>query len=166
MASVSSEGGEQLELNIMPMLDIFSILITFLLMSYSTEPVQPIPAGVEVPDSLTLAALDEVPLITVKKDEIVVNDKKVASVFNGDVAEKDQHQGAVLPVFTELEKLMESNKRACREQTSLEKDDCNTSTITMVVDKAHRFKLMKRVMLAAQQAEFITIKLAVGRGGP
>ena len=38
MASVG-DGGDSLSLNLTPMLDIFSILVTFLLMSYSTDPV-------------------------------------------------------------------------------------------------------------------------------
>ena len=60
MASVSSESGDNLELNLMPMLDIFSILITFLLMSYSTDPVSyDINAGTELPESITLTSLDE-----------------------------------------------------------------------------------------------------------
>jgi hypothetical protein len=29
------------------------------------------------------------------------------------------------------------------------------------MDKAHRFKMMKRVMLSAQQAEFVVFKLSV-----
>ena len=33
----------------------------------------------------------------------------------------------------------------------------------MEMDQSHRFKLMKRIMLAAQQAEFITFKLMVSK---
>ena len=39
------------------------------------------------------------------------------------------------------------------------------STLTMEMDRSHRFKLMKRIMLAAQQAEFITFKLMVAKQG-
>ena len=160
--STGSEGGE-LSLNLMPMLDIFSILITFLLMSYSTDPVSyNTNAGVELPESLTLAALDETPSIVVTKTEIKINDKIVSTVIAGDVPEKDRQQGAVYPVFQELEKLMEANKRALRGRLS-EADKSKLSTLTMEMDEKHRFKLMKRIMLAAQQAEFVTFKLMVGK---
>lgn len=165
MAAMSTDSGDGLELNLMPMLDIFSILITFLLMSYSTDPVSyDTNAGVELPESMTLSVLDELPSIKVTKSEILVNDKKVATILNGDVPEKDRAQGAVYPVFTELEKLAKANKRILgTRSTELEKS--KTSTLTMEMDQGHRFKLMKRIMLAAQQAEFITFKMMVARQG-
>jgi len=160
VASVSQEEG--VSLNLMPMLDIFSILITFLLMSYSTDPVSyDISAGLELPDSITITALDELPTIIVTKNEIMVNDKKVATILGGDVPERDRSQGAVYPVFVELEKLAEANKRVFRGK----EDKTKTSILTMEMDQSHQFKLMKRIMLAAQQAEFVTFKLMVAREG-
>ncbi len=158
MASVQNDEG--VSLNLMPMLDIFSILITFLLMSYSTDPVSyDISAGLELPDSVTITALDELPTIIVTKNEIMVNDKKVATILGGDVPERDRSQGAVYPVFVELEKLAEANKRVFRGK----EDKTKTSVLTMEMDQSHQFKLMKRIMLAAQQAEFVTFKLMVAR---
>ena len=158
MASVQNDEG--VSLNLMPMLDIFSILITFLLMSYSTDPVSyDISAGLELPDSVTITALDELPSIIVTKNEIMVNDKKVATILGGDVPEKDRSLGAVYPVFVELEKLAEANKRVFRGK----EDKTKTSILTMEMDQSHQFKLMKRIMLAAQQAEFVTFKLMVAR---
>lgn len=163
MASVSSDSGDSLSLNLMPMLDIFSILITFLLMSYSTDPVSyDTNAGMELPESNTLAALDETPAIVVTKTAILVNDKQVATIQGGDVPESQRSQGAIFPVFKELEKLAEANKRILgRKLSDLEK--AKISTLTMEMDQEHRFKLMKRIMLAAQQAEFITFKMMVAR---
>lgn len=163
MASVSSDSGDALSLNLMPMLDIFSILITFLLMSYSTDPVSyDTNAGMELPESFTLAALDETPAIVVTKTAILVNDKQVATIQGGDVPESQRSQGAIFPVFQELEKLAQANKRILgRKLSDLEK--AKISTLTMEMDQEHRFKLMKRIMLAAQQAEFITFKMMVSR---
>jgi len=160
VAAMSTNSDEGVSLNLMPMLDIFSILITFLLMSYSTDPVSyDISAGLELPDSVTIAALDELPTIVVTKNEIMVNDKKVATILGGDVPERDRSQGAVYPVFVELEKLAEANKRVFRGK----EDKSKTSVLTMEMDQSHQFKLMKRIMLAAQQAEFVTFKLMVAR---
>ena len=163
MASVSTESGSTLSLNIMPMMDIFSIMIVFLLMSYSTDPVSyDVNSGVELPESSTMTSLDEIPAITVTKNEILVNDKKVANIIGGDVAEKDRSQGAVYPVFQELQKLAQANQRALHGRLT-EEDKAKVSTLTMECDQGHRFKLMKRIMLAAQQAEFITFKLVVNK---
>lgn len=156
------DSGAAIEINIMPLLDVFSILVTFLLMAYSTDPVSyDINAGVELPSSLTIQPLDEVPTIAVTKTEIQIQQKVVAQIVNGDVAEKDRSQGAVFPVFEELEKLAESNKRLQRRRDIGGKD--KTSTLTMEMDKGHKFKLMKRIMLSAQQAEFVTFKLMTTR---
>jgi biopolymer transport protein ExbD len=162
MAAASNQDGDSLTLNIMPMLDVFSILIVFLLMSYSTDPVSyDINAGIELPESNTMQALDEIPTIAITSTEILINDKKVANIIKGDVPEKDRSQGAVYPVYEELRKLAEASKRIRRRLTP--EDKKKTETLTMEMDQDHRFKLMKRVMLSAQQAEFITFKMMVSR---
>lgn len=157
MASVSDDSGETISLNIMPMLDIFSILILFLLMSFSTDPVShDLNHAVELPESGTLRSLDEIPTIVISKNDISVNGKKVATIINQDIQERDNTQGAIYPLYVELEKIAETNKKFSKKKNQ-------TGTITVEVDKNHKFKLLKRVMLSAQQADFVTIKLMVGK---
>ncbi len=162
MASAGGNDKNQLTLNLNPMLDIFSILITFLLMSFSSDPVtHDVDAGIELPQSSTLVALDEVPSIVVTKTEIRVNDRVVTTIEAGDVPEKDRTQGAIYPVYQELKKLAESNKRLNIGKSNDPKAKGSTGALTLEMDKGHRFKLMKRVMLSAQQAEFVQFKLMV-----
>jgi biopolymer transport protein ExbD len=167
MASVDSEAGETLSLNIMPMLDIFSILILFLLMSFSTDPVNhDITAGLEMPDSVSLRSLDEIPKITVTRDSLRYQDKKIADIDpkTGDFFEKFKTQGAVKPLFDELEKLAEANKKRKKLSSAEEqKDKPQTDALTMEMDKRNKFVLMRRVMKSAQQAEFIAFKLMVAK---
>jgi biopolymer transport protein ExbD len=158
MAGVSSGGDDVLALNIMPLLDIFSILILFLLMSFSTDPVtHDVNPALELPDSKTMRSLDEIPAIVVTKTEILVNDKKITTILNGDIQERDRSQGAIYPLFTALEKLAEANKRYLRGKKT------KNIPVTMEMDKGHNFKLLKRIMLSAQQAEFVTFKLMVSK---
>lgn len=162
MASVGNGNDEALQLNIMPMLDIFSILVTFLLMSYSTDPVShDIDPNLELPESGTLVDLDEIPSLVVNRSEIIINDKKITTVINGDVPEKDRDQGAIRPVFKELEKIAKMNKKVV-ERAGEEKKE-KLGTIGMEMDKEHVFKLAKRIMLSAQQAEFVVFKLVVAK---
>jgi len=157
MASVADENSETISLNIMPMLDIFSILILFLLMSFSSDPVShDLNEAVELPESGTLNSLDEIPTIVITKNDISVNGKKVGALINGDIQERDNTQGAIYPLFTELEKIAETNKK-------FSKDKKKSGSLTVEVDKNHKFKLLKRVMLSAQQADFVTFKLMVGK---
>jgi len=160
MASASSNSEEAIVLYMTPMLDIFSILITFLLMSFSTDPVNhEVSQNIELPQSRTLIALDEVPTVIVTRSEIFVNDKKIVSILNGDVPEQDRSQGAVVALYTELQKLSDTAKKFRRPGLS----DSKLNTLTMEMDQGHRFKLMKRIMLSAQQADFITFKLMTER---
>ena len=162
MASVGGNSKNQLSLNLNPMLDIFSILITFLLMSFSSDPVShDVDSGLELPQSSTIVALDEVPTIVVTKTELRVNDKIVSTIEAGDVPEKNRTQGAIYPVYEELKKLAESNQRLTGRKTDDPNAKGSTGALTMEMDKGHRFKLMKRIMLSAQQAEFVQFKLMV-----
>ena len=162
MASAGGNSKDQLNLNLNPMLDIFSILITFLLMSFSSDPVShDVEAGIELPQSNTIIALDEIPTIVVSKTELKVNDRTVSKIEGGDVPEKDRTQGAIYPVFEELKKLAEANKRLTGRKNDDPSAKGSTGALTLEMDKTHRFKLMKRIMLSAQQAEFVQFKLMV-----
>lgn len=158
MASAGTEGSDAISINITPMMDVFSILIVFLLMSYSTDPVNVDPReGLELPNSQTLVGLDEMPTLAVSKTEILVNDKKVANVVNGEVPEGERSQGAVQALYEELVKVKEGNDRVLKAQGKQPK----LGTLTVEIEKSHSFKLAKRVMLSASQAEFVTFKLSV-----
>ena len=163
---MASVGGSEdsLELNVMPMLDIFSIMVVFLLMSYSTDPVNhDLEQNLELPDSSTLASLDEIPAIVVTKSEILINDKKIINITNGDVSEQDlkQGQGGIYQVFNELQKLAKVNRKVI--VRGGEEKEKKPGQITLEMDKSHNFKLLKRIMLSGQQAEFITFKFMVAR---
>lgn len=161
MASVGGSG-EALSLNLTPMLDIFSILVTFLLMSFSTDPVNyDINENVELPQSQTLSNIDEIPSLVVTRKEIIINEKVITTIVNGDVPEADRSQGAIFPVFKELEKLAKMNQKVVA--AGGEEKKKKAEAITMEMDQGHRFKLAKRVMLSAQQADFITFKLLVAK---
>lgn len=155
MASVGSENGDVVSLNIMPLLDIFSILILFLLMSFSTDPVShDINGAVDLPDSDTLRSLDEVPTIILTRKEIFVNDKKISTLINGDVPKRQGAQGAIFPLFVELEKLSKANKRMTKKKSDV---------LTVESDKGHKYALLKKVMLSAQQADFTVFKMMVAK---
>lgn len=159
MASAGGDNGETLALNIMPLMDIFSILILFLLMSFSTDPVtHDVNEGIELPDSKTIRSLDEVPALIVSKTDIIVGEKKVTSIINGDIQKRDLSQGAIDPLYNELMKLAEANKRYSKSENKKK-----TSVLTMEMDKSLEFLIMRRVMLSAQQADFITFKLMVAK---
>ncbi|MBP6219221.1 MAG: biopolymer transporter ExbD [Oligoflexales bacterium] len=160
MASVGGDSNDSVALNVMPMLDIFSILILFLLMNFSTDPMNhDLPEGFELPESKTTVSLDELPAITITRDQILVNDRKIVALVGGDVEAKNKFQGGIPILHTELEKLAEANKRFTSSMDALDKP----GVLTMEVDKTHKFHLLKEVMLTAQQADFVEFKMMVSK---
>ncbi len=161
---MSSAGANDdgLTLNLNPMLDIFSILITFLLMSFSTDPVNYEPGkAVELPESRTLASLDEIPLIVVSENEISVQGESVVPILaGGDVESREVSQGAIFQLY---QKLKDIHDFSVKRSEALRVDRNKLDAVTLEVDKKHTFKLLKRVFLSAQQAEYISFKLMVAK---
>ncbi|RZA13501.1 MAG: hypothetical protein EOP10_29630, partial [Proteobacteria bacterium] len=161
------DSGETLSLNLMPMLDIFSILVTFLLMSYSTDPTtHDVDQNLELPDSVTLVTMDEIPSIVVNRNDIYVNNKKLVTLENGKVPAADLAQGAIQSVYKALKEISEVNKQAIEQFKGVAASDdkkAKPGEITIEMDKKHDFQLLKRIMLSGQQAEFVTFKLLVAK---
>ena len=153
--AVIEEKQEIVSLNIMPMLDIFSILILFLLMNFATDPLNhDLNKNVELPFSGTLVSLDDLPTIIVSRKEILVNDKKVIDIAKLKRARGVVSQGAITPLFRELEKMRVSSKLSQKNKVK---------TLTLEIDKKHKFSLVKKVMRSAQQADFMDFKLMVAK---
>jgi len=171
MASAGGDSNESLSLNLTPMIDIFSILVTFLLMSFSTDPTNhDVDANLELPDSVTMVTMDEVPSIVVNRNEIFVNNKKLVTLENGKVPQADIQQGAIMPVYLALKEIDDANAKATAElRGEAPPVDANgekkakPGEITIEMDKKHEFQLLKRIMLSGQQANFITFKLLVAK---
>ena len=167
MAGVNLDEGESVSLNVMPLLDIFSILILFLLMSFSSDPISyDLTQDVEVPVSITLRSLDEQPQVSITKNALKVGDKSITSIINGEVPESVVRQGGIQPFFDVLSIFAANLKRLRAEDEGLQdqtEDGPNPDALTVEVDKEHQFKILRRVMLSAQQAEFIAFKLMASK---
>ncbi|MFY7929949.1 MAG: hypothetical protein ACOVS5_13845, partial [Oligoflexus sp.] len=76
----------------------------------------------------------------------------------------DIQQGAVFPVYKALLEIAETNKKALEEiKGVVDEKKAKPGEITIEMDKGHDFEILRRVMLAGQQAEFITFKLLVAK---
>ena len=116
--------------------------------------------------NLAPGAIIELPKLANEELEILVNNKKVVILQNGKIPPTDIQQGAAYPVYQELVELAKVNKAAA-EQLRGNADDgtkkAKPGEITIEMDKRHDFELLRRIMLAGQQAEFITFKLLVAK---
>jgi biopolymer transport protein TolR len=132
------------ELNLIPMIDILSVLVSFLLV-YSTEvEVVQNNLGIEIPQSVVTAKPRQTVVVMATRDELFVQGERVASMADLR-ASKD-------PVFKPLEQIL---RRPRIGGTDAEPE------ITVMADKSLPYEVLKKVMQTATNADFAKISFAV-----
>ena len=166
MAGVDVGGnGESFSLNLYPMLDVFSILIIFLVMNFSTsgESVET-KLNLELPKSEVKMSLDSAANVSISNTEILVQGGlSIPLEADGDVAPQYRDQGAIRSIYEEFKKVSAQNETLKNRNKALNLSEADINTLVLEADKKVQFKVLKRVMLSAQQADFIAWKLAVSK---
>ena len=139
-------------LNMVSLMDIFTILVFFLLVSSSSVQDLPNAKQVKLPESTSTQLPKQTVVITVNEAGIVVQGRKVA-----DVKEVASDSDKPIPALkAELESL------ASRKLTQTGPDGKPVMReVTILGDKEIPFKLLKRIMLTCTQASYGNISLAV-----
>jgi len=165
MAGVDVGGGDSFSLNLYPMLDVFSILIVFLLMNFSVSGESAeTAANLELPVSSIKISLDSAATVAITKTEILVQGGlSIPLTGNGqDVVDsfKKDGQGAIRKAYDVFKGLKAQNDTLKNRQKNLGLSNADVSTLVMQSDKLIPYRIIKRVLLSAQQAEFISWKFA------
>ena len=154
MVSLGDESGEHISINIMPMLDIFSILILFLLMSFAKDPTNhEATRGIQIPNSMSLRSLDAIPEVIIHPDYIQITDKKLLLLKNGRLDKTKNLTQIERELFAEFLILAKSNPSPA--------DSNLPSDLTLEVDGSIPYDSLKTVLLAAQQADFVKFKFII-----
>ena len=137
-------------LNLVALMDIFTILVFFLLVN--TSGIQPQGTKVELPQSIAEKVPDETILITVSNEAIVVQGRRVAET------------PAVLATDSLIieELRQELSYHAKRTGTG---DETEERPVTIMGDKEIPYRLLKRIMLTCTQTGYSQVSLAVTRKG-
>lgn len=139
-------------LNLVSLMDIFTILLLFLLIHVSGEAEEiPLPEIVNLPLSTSITRPEPTTTVYITPDEILVDYKKVASV-------KD--------VLQAEEVYIHSLERALQTQAMSEDEGDNSKGKVIIMgDKAIPFTLLKKVMYSCARAGYPVITLAVIQKG-
>jgi biopolymer transport protein ExbD len=133
------------ELNLIPMIDILSVLVSFLLV-YSTEvEVVQNSKGIEIPQSIVTAKPHETVVVMLTTDELFVQGQKVA-----DIAELRASKEAV---FAPLKNVL-TRPRIAGGVPDEEPE------VTVMADKTLPYEVLKKVMQTATDADFAKISFA------
>jgi biopolymer transport protein TolR len=137
------------ELNLIPLIDILSVMVAFLLV-YSTE-VEIIQntKGIEIPQSIAQASPKQSVVVMITKDDLFVQGELVTSI-------KDIRAANTALI----EPLREALKRPMLMGDVAEKDLASRE-ITVMGDKSLPYDVLKKVMATCTDADYGRISLAV-----
>jgi biopolymer transport protein TolR len=138
------------QLNLIPLIDILSVMVAFLLV-YSTE-VEVIQnsKGIEIPQSIAQTAPKQSVVVMITKSDLFVQGEFIASI-------KDiENEKTAL-----VEPLRDALKRPLLVGKEITEKDIAQREITIMADKSLPYDVLKRVMATCTDADYGRISLAV-----
>jgi biopolymer transport protein TolR len=133
------------ELNLIPMIDILSVLVSFLLV-YSTEvEIVQNSLNIEIPESIVTAKPRATLVVMLTKDELFVQGERVASIA--------EVRADSTPTFAPLKKVLERPR-------IISGDAEEEREVTVMADKSLPYELLKKVMQTATESGFGQISFA------
>ena len=156
MARRNTKGKKTVVLNLVSLMDIFTILVFFLLVNSQQVEVLPNAKDLELPQSVAEQKTRETVVIMVTGEHILVQGAVVASV-----ATVLEQEDLVIPGLKTA--LQSQTDRVLRRDAMGEIAD---REVTIMGDKALPYSLLKRVMATCTAADYGQISLAVMRRAP
>jgi biopolymer transport protein ExbD len=138
------------DMNLVSLIDVFTILIFFLLSSAGVESALPSSKAVQLPASTAEKAPRETLAVVVSAEDVVVEGRKVASV-----PEVLAQPADLIPGLLAELKLLAQRQTVRKENADAEK------ALTIVADKDIPYKLLRKVMVTGSQAGFSDVSFAV-----
>lgn len=138
-------------LNLVSLMDIFTILVFFLLVNSSDVEELPNVKNIQLPESIAEAKASESVVILISEEFIIVQGTPVAKV--SDVLKL---RGNDIPELRQA--LLSQNDRVLRRESQ---EDIASREVTIMGDKDIPYRLLKKVMATCTEAEYGKISLAV-----
>ena len=138
------------DMNLVSLIDVFTILIFFLLSNSGGVETLPSPKAVKLPESFAVTAPRDTLVVVVSGTEILVDGRKVASVQDAMAGPDD----LIAPLKAELD--LHSSRQVIRAE-----NQAQSKAITIMGDKDIPFRLLRKVMFTAARANFSDVSFAV-----
>ncbi len=150
------------KLNITSLMDIMTIILVFLLKSYSTEDIQIAPSDdLRLPVSSAQKPPELAVNAVVSQAAITVDGVKVVDVAGGVVGEEYKRGTLISPLFDILKEKADEAKAIAEARASVD----FTGRLLLQCDRDIPFSLVREVMYTAGQAQFAEFKFVVYKGG-
>jgi biopolymer transport protein TolR len=145
-----AKSGATMDMNLVSLIDVFTILIFFLLSSAAGVETLISPKAVNLPEANAEKEPKATVLLVVSGDDIVIDGRVVASVRQV-MAQQDD----LIPALkAELEVL--GQRTAVLEQNKSEQQ-----AVTIMADKEMPYSLLRKLMVTSAQAKFADVSFAV-----
>lgn len=141
------------KLNLVSLMDIFTILVFFLLVNSSDVEVLQSNKDVKLPESVAEQKPEEQLIVTVTRDNILVGSNKVADLSAFQLDSEEQITG----LEEELKYLASRRPYANEEAKKLGRN------VSIMADKDTPYTLLKKVMATCAKSEYRNISLAVSQ---
>jgi len=138
-------------LNLVSLMDIFTILVFFLLVNSSDVETLPNAKDLQLPESIAEAKAKETVVIIIGEEDIIVQGVSVAKV-----ADVLALKGNIIPQLRRA--LKSQNDRVLRRDAQ---DEIADREVTIMGDKEIPYRLLKKVMATCTESDYGKISLAV-----
>ncbi len=138
-------------LSLVSLMDIFTILVFFLLVnSAEMQSLEP-PRALKLPESIALEKPRETVIVMVTKEQVLVQGDPVVAV-----ADVDQHEGVIIaPLRRALR--TESDRTLLRAAAT----DASAREITILADRDVPYRILRKIMASCTDADYGRLSLAV-----
>ena len=138
-------------LNLTSLMDVFTILVFFLLANSSTSEVLSTPKQIKLPDSVVETKPRETVVIMVSPETVLVQGEAV--INTPDILEA---QGENIPAIVQKLDLLERNVIGISTQTAVASKE-----VTILADKTIPYRVLKKIMTSCTGSGYERISLAV-----
>jgi biopolymer transport protein TolR len=142
------------DLNLVSLIDIFTILIFFLLFNMGVAEILPNSKSIKLPESTAEKVPRETVVVMVSQNDIIVDGRKVAAV-----ADVIKSEGDLIPTLKAELDLLKSR------QVIRAENEASTRAITIMGDKEIPYQLLRKVMVTCARADYTDMSFAVQKKG-
>lgn len=145
-----SRNQTMVDMNLVSLIDVFTILIFFLLSNSGGVEILPSPRGVRLPESVAETSPRETIVVVVSDTEILVDGRRIATVADALGADGD----LIVPLKAEFD-------RQGARQTVGQGSAAQGKRLTIMGDKDIPYRLLRKVMATGARANFSDVSFAV-----
>ena len=138
-------------LNLVSLMDIFTILVFFLLVNSSNVETLPNVKNLQLPESIAEEKAKETVVILIGEEDLVVQGRAIAKI-----ADIEKIKGNDIPELRQA--LKSQNDRVLRRAAQ---DEIAGREVTIMADKETSYRLLKKVMATCTESDYGQISLAV-----